>query len=363
MGVRRNIVGYRTMRHLIEYKNPVDIDRELKAYRNANGCITPELAMDYLNKTNHVVNMRFIARNISSLDEKEWIKYKDFVLEAIEGRNQCDEVFNIFVNMAKKGNYLEQFVSNHQKPKVYGINDKVILSEDSNFSRDLSGYDILITTCDYANFMREAVLPKVVIFRNMNLLNLRRANCKNNMELLFIRDDGKLGNSIYIYDCKNLPKCLDVSSFKDVDLSHSDLSNVEELKLGKHEILTMIGAKNFPEKLDLSDVKTLCLDDCDFNGTKEIIFGATKKLDLSGAFNLPSRLDFTQCEKLVLDGCDFAGVGTIYIKDEEQAYLIKDGINSENVDVFVGARKDPFDMNRITNSLLFLPKRKHIWDK
>jgi hypothetical protein len=125
----------------------------------------------------------------------------------------------------------------------------------------------------------------------------------------------------------------------------------------------MIGAKNFPEKLDLSDVKTLCLDDCDFSGTKEIIFGATKKLDLSGAFNLPSRLDFTQCENLVLDGCDFEGVETIYFKDEENAMLIRDGINFENVDVFVGARKDPFDMNRITNSLLFLPKRKHIWDK
>ena len=116
-------------------------------------------------------------------------------------------------------------------------------------------------------------------------------------------------------------------------------------------------------KLNFSEVENVYLDDCDFSRTKEMILGKTKKLDLSGAFNLPSRLDFTQCEELVLKGCDFEGVETIYFKDEENAMLIRDGINFENVKVFVEGREEPFDINRIANSLLFLPKRKHIWDK
>jgi hypothetical protein len=150
-----------------------------------------------------------------------------------------------------------------------------------------------------------------------------------------------------MYECSNLPEVLDTSLFKEVDLSHSDLKDVKDIILGKKVYAKMIDAKNLPEKLNFSEVDNILLDDCDFSRTKEMILGKTKKLDLSGAKFLPSRLDFTQCEKIVLDGCDFANVGTIYIKDEEQAYLIKDGMNSENVDVFVGVRKEPFDINKI----------------
>jgi hypothetical protein len=351
------------MRHLIEYKNPIVMDGELKAYRKANGVITPDFAMDCLNKTNHVGNMRFIARRIASLDEKEWIKYKDFVLEAIEGRNQCDEVFNIFMNMAKKGNYLEQFIASHQKEKIYGLCDKVFECKTSNCREDLSKYDVLIVSNSAVMFGENVQFPKCVIFMNPDMISIRRSNFEKNKQVVFHREDDKRGASLWMYECSNLPEVLDASLFKEVDLSHSDLKDVKDIILGKKVYAKMIDAKNLPEKLNFSEVDNILLDDCDFSRTKEMILGKTKKLDLSGAKFLPSRLDFTQCEKIVLDGCDFEGVETIYFKDEENAMLIRDGINFENVDVFVGARKDPFDMNRITNSLLFLPKRKHIWDK
>ena len=352
------------MRHLIEYKNPVDIDRELKAYRNANGCITPELAMDYLNKTNHVVNMRFIARNISSLDEKEWIKYKDFVLEAIEGRNQCDEVMGIFIDMAKKGNYLEQFVKAHQKEKIYGINDKVYFNKDKDLEDiDLSEYGVMISdSVDWITIKKSVKLPKVVIFKNAYVLKLHHVNLDNCKSMVFEQDEGANPGLLWMQECHNLPKSLDLSGFRQVDINHCDLKNVEEVKFGNSLSVKLFDVKNFPHKLDFSDVKTLYLDDSDFSGVKSIVFGECDKADLSGAKNLPKVLDLSKCKKLVLDGCDFEGVETIYFKDEEEAMLVRDGINFENVDVFVGARKDPFDMNRITNSLLFLPKRKHIWD-
>ena len=359
-----NIVGYRTMRHLIEYKNPVDIDRELKAYRNANGCITPELAMDYLNKTNHVVNMRFIARNISSLDEKEWDKYKDFVLEAIEGRAQVDEVMGIFIDMAKKGNYLEQFVKAHQKEKIYGINDKVYFNKDKDLEDiDLSEYGVMISnSVDWITIKKSVKLPKVVIFKNVYMLKLHHVNLDNCKSMVFEQDEGANPGVLWMQECQNLPNSLDLSTFNQVDINHCDLKNVEDIKFGNSLSVKLFDVRNFPQKLDFSDAKVVFLDDCDFSGVKSIVFGECDKADLSGAKNLPKVLDFSKCKNLVLDGCDFEGVETIYFKDEEEAMLVRDGINFENVDVFVGARKDPFDMNRITNSLLFLPKRKHIWD-
>ena len=355
--------GYSAMIHLTDYKGPVAVDGILKRNRNDNIVVTPECAYECLKKTNHFTNMKFIAKSISSLDEKEWLKYKPFVLEAIDGREQVDEVFNVLMNFAKKGNYLELFIAKHHNEKIYGARDKVLITNNGIFPKDMDKYDMLIVNCDSVIYDEDCCLPKSVIFTKPDMISIRRSNFKKNKSLIFSRNDEKQGGCLLLYECSDLPKVLDTSLFKEVDLSHSDLKDVDNIIFGKKAHVKMIDVKNLPEKLNFSEAENVYLDDCNFSRTKEMIFGKTKKLDLSGAKFLPSRLDFTQCDRLVLDGCDFEGVETIYFKDEENAMLIRDGINFENVDVFVGARKEHFDMNRITNSLLFLPKRNHIWDK
>lgn len=337
------------MKHLTDYTSPIVIDKLLKDNRRDNGCVTPEFAMECLSKTNHVGNMRFIARNIYALDENEWIKYKDFVLEAIEGRAQVDEVFGIFMDMAKKGNYLEQFVKAHQKEKIYGINDKVYFNKDKDLEDiDLSEYGVMISdSVDWITIKKSVKLPKVVIFKNAYMLKLHHVDLGNCDSLIFEQDEGANPGLLWMQECQNLPKSLDLSTFRQVDINHCDLKNVEDIKFGNSLSVKLFDVRNLPQKLDFSDVKVVFLDDCDFSGVKSIVFGECDKADLSGAKNLPKVLDLSKCKKLVLDGCDFEGVETIFIKNEEEAMLIRDGINFENIDVLAGPRKAYININNV----------------
>jgi hypothetical protein len=335
------------MKHLIDYTNPVKLDGELKDCRKDYGCVTSEFAMDCLYKTNYVANMRFIANNIFALDENEWIKYKDFVLEAIEGRSQADDVFNVFFEMAKKGNYLEQFVAAHQKEKIYGVADKVLVSDDRHHSDTLGDCDVLVATND-CTYFSDMELSKVVIFKNTGDITFRNCGFRHTKSLIFSRNDNGVGKCLYMNNCGDFPKSLDMSYInQSVDISHCDFKGVENIAFAQVLFVKMIDSKNFPQKLDFSSVDMLYLDDSDFRGVKSIVFGECGKVDLSGAKGLPKVLDLSKCKNLVLDGCDFEGVETIYIKDEEDAMLIRDGINFENVDVLAGPRKTYININNV----------------
>lgn len=332
------------MIHLTNYENPIAVDAILKKNRNDNGFITPECAYECLYKTNHYANMKVIVKNILALDEKEWIKYKPFVLEAIDGREQTDETFGALMNFAKKGNYLELFIAKHQNEKIYGVHDKVLITNSSIFPKDMDKYDMLIVNCDSVIYDEDCCLPKSVIFTKPDMISIRRSNFKKNKSLIFSRNDEKQGGCLWLYECSDLPKVLDTSLFKEVDLSHSDLKDVNDIILGKKAYVKMIDAKNLPEKLDFSEADNVYLDDCNFSRTKEMIFGKSKKVDLSGASCLPKRLDLSEVDTIVCDVCDFGTVKTIYVKENEHAAIIKDGRNYEDVDVFVGSKKEPVNV-------------------
>lgn len=338
------------MKHLTAYTNPVVIDKLLKDNRRDNGCITPEFAMECLSKTNHVGNMRFIARNISALDEHEWINYKDFVLEAVERRAQVDEVFAIFMEMAKRGNYLEQFILAHQKEKIYGINDKVYFNKDEDLECvDLRDYDAMVSgTIDWLTIKETVKLPKAVILNNVYMLRLHHVDLDSCKSIVFEYDKSAgIKGTFCMQECQNLPKSLDLSTFRQVDICHCDLKNVEEIKFGNSLSVKLYDVKNYPKKLDFTGTKIVLLDDCDFSGVKKITFGECEEVDLSGAKGLPKVLDFSKCKRLIFDGCDFEGVETIFIKDEDDAMIIRDGINFENVDVLVGPRKTYININDV----------------
>lgn len=339
--------GYSAMIHLTDYKGPVAVDGILKRNRNDNIVVTPECAYECLKKTNHFTNMKFIAKSISSLDEKEWLKYKPFVLEAIDGREQVDEVFNVLMNFAKKGNYLELFIAKHHNEKIYGARDKVLITNNSIFPKDMDKYDMLIVNCDSVIYDEDCCLPKSVIFTKPDMISIRRSNFKKNKSLIFSRNDEKQGGCLWLYECSDLPKVLDTSLFKEVDFSHSDLKDVDNIIFGKKAYVKMIDVKNLPEKLNFSEAENVYLDDCNFSRTKEMIFGKTKKLDLSGASCLPARLDLSEVDTIVCDECDFESVKTIYVKENEHSVIIKDGRNYADVDVFVGPKKEPVNLYSI----------------
>ena len=201
---------------------------------------------------------------------------------------------------------------------------------------------------DWITIKKSVKLPKVVIFKNVYMLRLHHVDLDSCKSIVFEYDKsaGIKGN-FWMQECQNLPKSLDLSTFRQVDINHCDLKNVEDIKFGNSLSVKLYDVKNFPQKLDFSDAKIVLLDDCDFSGVKSIVLGECDKADLSGAKNLPKVLDFSKCKSLVFDGCDFEGVETIFIKEEDDAMIIRDGINFENVDVLVGPRKTYININDV----------------
>ena len=114
---------------------------------------------------------------------------------------------------------------------------------------------------------------------------------------------------INISECKNLPPVLDFSGTRAVDLSYTDLSGVREIKWPSERI-NISGCKNLPPVLDFSTIKGVVLSDTDLSGTREIKL-PTETINLSDCKKLPPVLDFSTIKGVCLDNSDLSGVREI----------------------------------------------------
>ena len=114
---------------------------------------------------------------------------------------------------------------------------------------------------------------------------------------------------INISECKNLPLVLDFSGTRAVDLSYTDLSGVREIKWPSERI-NISGCKNLPPVLDFSTIKGVVLSDTDLSGTREIKW-PTETINLSDCKKLPPVLDFSTIKGVCLDNSDLSGVREI----------------------------------------------------
>lgn len=103
------------------------IDYWIKKTRNESSDekITPDFAMKVLTKTNHFSHINIILNNIGEkcCSIKERLEYKEFVLSAIEGREQTKAIKEYLRDLAKEGGYEKEFDDADSKKKVYGIRD------------------------------------------------------------------------------------------------------------------------------------------------------------------------------------------------------------------------------------------------
>ena len=109
--------------------------------------------------------------------------------------------------------------------------------------------------------------------------------------------------------CKNLPPVLDFSTTKNVILDYADLSGVREIKWPT-ETINLSGCKNLPPVLDFSTIKGVVLSDTDLSGTREIKW-PTETINLSGCKKLPPVLDFSTIKDVILAYADLSGVREI----------------------------------------------------
>ncbi len=114
---------------------------------------------------------------------------------------------------------------------------------------------------------------------------------------------------INISECKNLPLVLDFSGTRAVDLSYTDLSGVREIKWPSERI-NISGCKNLPPVLDFSTIKGVVLSDTDLSGTREIKW-PTETINLSGCKKLPPVLDFSGTRAVNLSHTDLSSVREI----------------------------------------------------
>ena len=140
-------------------------------------------------------------------------------------------------------------------------------------------------------------------FSGTRVVNLRHT------DLSGVREIKWPSEKIILSECKNLPPVLDFSGTRAVDLSYTDLSGVREIKWPSERI-NISGCKNLPPVLDFSTIKGVVLSDTDLSGTREIKW-PTETINLSDCKKLPPVLDFSTIKGVCLDNSDLSGVHEI----------------------------------------------------
>ena len=162
-------------RHLIDSKQetPITIDIFIKKMRKKG--FTPNHAKHILSLTNHHANIKQILKEINKLPTiQERLKFKFFVLGAIDSRETTPNTYNSLKQLAIEGNYLEEFEKSDAKRKLYSPTDCCLISIPAidnivsvTFS-DLSSYKKLKIIRDnlpsYVIFLASNKLPEITDF-------------------------------------------------------------------------------------------------------------------------------------------------------------------------------------------------------
>lgn len=119
----------------------------------------------------------------------------------------------------------------------------------------------------------------------------------------------KVMKNLNLSGAKKLPPVLDLRGMKEVDLSWTDLSGVQEIKASSVEI-DLSRCKNLPPVLDFSGAKYFSLNGADLLSVREIKW-PSESIDLRYCRNLPPVLDFSCTKCARLSNTDLSGVQEI----------------------------------------------------
>lgn len=184
---------------------------------------------------------------------------------------------------------------------VYDLPDGFVVNDDLDLSgMDLTGVNLNIIVTGILDLRRCINLPPVLDFSRTKEVNLSYTDLSDVQEIKWPSE------KIYLSECKNLPQVLDFSHAKEVDLRNADLSGVREIKC-PNEFINLKDCKNLRQVLDFSKTYGASLENLDFS-TLRIIKLPMSYIDLNGCKNLPSTLDFSMLEKVNLSHLDLSDV-------------------------------------------------------
>ena len=142
-----------------------------------------------------------------------------------------------------------------------------------------------------------------------------RAVNLSHTDLSGVREIKCPAEKINLGGCKNLPPVLDFSTTKNALLAYADLSGVREIK-SPSEKIDLNRCKNLPPVLDFSTTKNVILAYADLSGVREIK-GSTEEINLSRiTAKLPPILDFSGTKIVILSFSDLSGVSEIKLPTE-----------------------------------------------
>ena len=306
----------------------LEIDAWIKRTRNANdGVISPEFTMEVLSKTNHFGHIKKVIQTIEKLPVEKQKEYKDFVLGAIDEREQKGDALAGLRRLADVCEVREEFEELNKKLKFYN-------SKEFNLS-----YVTVKTKEEFENLKGKFLR---VIFDNSNTqddymidTDLDFCDFTGIKELVFAP-----GSTASFYNAAKMPKFIDVSQCLWVRIEESDLKRVEELKLGDCVSVVFDGCENLPENLDVSMCSTLEINNCDLRDVKEVKFKDGAEVSLRGSY-LPEILDVSNCSEIDMEDCDFIEVKKVKFKNKAQREAIRDRVDNFKAKVSYATKSKP----------------------
>jgi hypothetical protein len=271
--------------------------------------------MELLKKTNFYGHIKIILKSIETMPDEEKIKYKNFVLSAIDEREQKGEALKGLRALADVCGVRDEFEILNKKLKFYGKTECCISYVTVKTKKDFNALKGKFLRVIFDNSDNDGLTDDLEYLDGCDFTGIK--------ELKFAP-----GSTALFGNATKMPKIIDASKCLWVRIEDSDLSRVEDLKLGDCVSVVFEGCENLPKNLDVSMCSSIEFIGSDLSGVKELKFKDGAEVSLYGSYNLPRVLDVSKCSEIDMKDCDFIGVKQVKFKNKAQYEEIRDRVDN-----------------------------------
>jgi hypothetical protein len=276
----------------------VDIEREMKEFRNEHGKITPEFAMQILTKTNHCGNFRFLLKEIKKLELEERKYFSEFVIQAVHKREHVESIYNELKALAVEFGLEKEFKLYDGEEKIYSPNDcKIMVVKRPEDTKFCSGKDCKVVV-DIKNPVQG------ISYHGLNMKKVKV------VQLNFVPDNGAVSyEHCYGCDVMNVP-----GGFGLLDFRYCDFDGLDKF-ISQSENFKFENCNKLPKECccfgrkDLPYVSGKCyFSDDDFEGVETLMVDSFGEFFCIKARNLTANISFSDVEDVYFNDCDLSKV-------------------------------------------------------
>ncbi|MBQ2885220.1 MAG: hypothetical protein IJE43_15935 [Alphaproteobacteria bacterium] len=269
------------------YASAIDIDVEMRKLRNAQGGISAIQAMQFLKKTNHIANIKFIIKEIKKLSKEDRWYYKSFVLSAIERREHAKSVYEDLRALAVEGGYEDEFLVADYHTKVYLPTDCKFYKINDNNAHELE------------ECIKKNIRCVVSFAGKRSMVDLSGLDLKMVAHL-------SLHKTRVSFDrAKNIPPYTDLSDCSGIKFGECDLSRFSNFNFAWGTAVRFRRDYNFPDDTNFCNAHSVIFEDCDLRRMDNV--SIVKKGDFNNV-KLPDAIYLYPHAEVRFADCDFSTV-------------------------------------------------------